>query len=442
MQCEQAQELLVAYARGELPESQAADLEEHLDTCPSCRWSADAARRTVAILQQSAEPDIVELVNEILGTAIDRRASDIHVEPGRDEVVVRLRIDGVLHELRKLPKSSHRALTARIQTMGFADPFEARTPQFARIQVARQDREYDMRVTLLPAYWGHRITMRILDKGSVDLTGLDSIGLFEENLAALRDLLHRPTGLVVFAGPAGAGLTTTMYACLAEVNSPRISVLTVEDPVEYVLEGTTQVSLDTKAGVDYPTALRAILASDPDVVMVGQLRDAPTTSAAVNLAITGHLVLGSFHSAASPSALMRLGEMDLERHMLAPSLLGIVSQRLVRKVCSSCAKAYKPPADEVAFLHHAGLTGIPDKLSKGTGCEQCRNTGYRGRTAIHEILMMTHELADALAQGRYTEELGAQAIARNMVHDGAVKALEGITTVAEVRRVTMPIGGM
>lgn len=439
MECEQADELLVAYVKGELPEDQVGELEAHIATCPTCRWNVDAARKTLGVLEQARQPDIFELVNGIIGEALDSGASDIHIEPQPDEVRVRIRIDGVLHEIRRYPKAAHAALVARLHVMGDTDPFEKRVPQFSRARVKHEDKECDLRLSVLPAVWGPSVTMRILP-GPGELLGLKRIEVSETNLALLMGLLRRPCGLIVFAGPAGSGRTTTMYACVDELNRSEgghgISIFTVEDPVQTLMEGITQMHLNHKMGLDYPAALRAVLRCDPDVVMVGELRDTATGTAILDLALTGHLTLAGFYANDAASAVARLLGVGLEPYMLGEALVGVVSQRLVRKVCQHCKTEYELPADEIAFLHECGVEEVPKRLWRGEGCKQCRETGYRGRTAIHEVLVVDEEMTRAIGDGRYTPEMGAGAIPTSLARDGAEKALEGITALAEVQRVT------
>ena len=436
MDCRQAEELMVAYARGELAQTEAAELEKHLRTCPACRWNADAARKTLDVLKQAAEPDIVALTSEIIGAAIAEGASDIHIEPRQQDASIRLRVDGVLRDIRTIPKSVYLALVARIHVMGDMDPFELRVPQQSRIHIRRDDRDYHIRVTGLPAYWGPRLTLRILPPSFQGESGLAEIGFSPPNLAALRELLRRPCGLIVLSGPIGAGAKTTAYACLQEVNREGISVFSVEDAVDVVLPGVTQVSLNRKMGLDYPAALRAVMRSDPDVVLVGELPDEPTAVAAADLALTGHLVLATLHAPDAAGAVRRLMDLGLQSHVLAGSLLATLSQRLVRRVCPECREEYDLPADEIAFLHQCGIEDVPKRLWRGAGCDYCRRTGYRGRTAIHEILVIDDALVAALADGSYAAGMGLRAIRRTIARDGAERALEGVTTVWEARRVT------
>jgi type II secretory ATPase GspE/PulE/Tfp pilus assembly ATPase PilB-like protein len=440
MDCKQAEGLLVAYARGELPAAQAAELEAHLGTCAACRWNADAARKTLDILKEAAEPDTVALVRDVFTAALKAGASDIHFEPGRDEARIRIRVDGVLRETKTVSMQAFPAVVARLHLMSEGDPFEKRVPQFGRIHLRHDERHCDLRVTLLPSTLGQRATVRILP-ADADAVTLDQMALSPEHLGTVRDLLRQPCGLIVLSGPAGSGKTTTAYACLKDIISPEISVFTVEDPVAMMIDGATQTHLNHRAGLEYPVALKTIMQADPDVVFVGETADMATGIAVCELALTGHLVLTCVHAADAATTVTRLLEMGLQPYTLAACLVGVVAQRLARKVCQSCTEEYDLPADEIAFLHHAGIADIPARLARGKGCDECRSTGYRGRVAIHEILVLDKELARAITEGRYTAEAGRAAVPVSLSRDGAEKALAGVTTVAEVRRVTSWIPG-
>jgi type II secretory ATPase GspE/PulE/Tfp pilus assembly ATPase PilB-like protein len=435
MDCKQAEALLVAYARGELSEDQVTELEGHLAECGHCQWNADAAKRTLDLLKESAEPDVVKLVTGDIQHAISSGASDIHFEPGRDGARVRLRVDGVLHEMRRIPTPSYPAVVARLHMMSECNPFELRVPQFGFIRVRYARLDHDLRVTFLPSTMGTRVTLRILP-ADAELVTLDQMGLSPEHLASVRSLLRQPNGLLVLAGPMGSGKTTTAYACLKDLVSPEIAVFTVEDPVAMKLDGATQMHLNHRQGLDYPFALKAVMQSDPDVIFVGEVRDAPTAAAACDLALTGHLVLTCMHADDAAMAVTRLVEVGMPPYTLAASLIGVVAQRLARKVCQNCKEEYESPADEIAFLHHAGIADVPERLWRGKGCDECRSTGYRGRVALDEILTIGKETARAIAEGRYTTEAGRSAIPTSLARDGADKAVAGTTTVAEARRVT------
>lgn len=434
MDCKTAADLLVAYARCELSAEQTAQLEKHLAECPACRWNAEAARKTVQLLTQAAEPDTVALATDLVTEAVKAGASDLHVIPQRDWVEVSLRVDGVLRPVRRLPRASHSALVGRFLTLSELNPFEYRRAQFSRLQVRIDDHDYHLRVTLLPTAWGPALSLRLLPE-PLEL-GLEGLGFSPANRDLMLKLLRQPCGLVVVSGPAGSGKTTTLYACLHELANPSISLLTVEESVAYMLEGVRQIIVDYTAGFDHATALRAAMQSDPDVIMVDFLRDQATATEAINLALSGHLVLAGLHAQDAPSAVQRLLSLGLDPTLVADSLIATTCQRLVRRICTGCRRERPSSAADQAFLREQGVSDIPKVLPGGSGCEACRGTGYRGRTTIAEILPMTPELIGAIADGGYTAEIGAAAMSQTMAQDGAQKALEAVTTVAEVSRVT------
>ncbi len=437
MQCLDVEERLVAYVKGELGESEAAGVEQHLASCPNCRWKADAARKTLDIMEAARRPDIVHLIEDILGAAIDSAASDIHFQPMREDIRVRFRIDGVLHDVRTISRAVYPAVVARLHVMGDSDPFEARVAQFSRLNTSHDGREYDLRVCVLPSITGQRVTLRILSSASREF-GLEAIEFSPSHLAKVRDLLRRPNGLILFAGPAGSGRTTTMYACLDEVNAPSVSVFTAESPVEMHVDGATQTPLNPSAGLDYPAVLRAFQRSDPDVVMVGELGDAPTGSAVLDLARTGHLVLAGFHAGDAYGAVARLLTLGLEPFMVSETLVGVVAQRLVRKVCDQCKAEYDVTPAEAEYLRALGIADPPVRLWHGAGCDRCHRTGYYGRTAIHEVLVVDDELGRAISASRLTADMVTRALPAGLARDGADKALQGVTDPAEVMRVTGP----
>ncbi len=440
MDCKQAEELMVAHARGELAGKQAKELEAHLSTCLRCRKQSEATARTLRILQGAETPEVCNMVEDVLIRAAEENASDIHLEPRSehgDNGVVRIRVDGVLRELLTV-EGSYGSLVARFQYMAGLDIGETKTPQTGRVHMRHKNRDIHGRFTFIPTQDGPRVTLR-LHESSLAPTSLEQVGMSGEDLEAAHALLASPCGIVVFSGPIGSGKTTTMCAALQELIHPGISVVSIEDPIRIRMNGVNQIGIDENAGLGWREAMRAVRDSDPDIIMVGDLSDEATMLGAGELAISGHLVLTQVHSADAPGALTRLVEMGMPPYLLADSILGVTGQRLIRCVCENCKEEYAPPSDEIDWLREAGIEEIPETLWRGAGCEQCRETGYRGRTAIYEVMKATPEVVSAIADGNYSPTVGEAAVERSLEFNGAQRALEGVTTVHEVRRVTHPV---
>jgi len=395
------------------------------------------------------ETKTVRLAHKIMQLAIGAKASDIHLEPNADDFLLRLRVDGVLQETRRLPSSTRESLTARFKTMAEMDINEKRLPQDGRIPVRHEDKDFDFRVAVIPSMYGEAITMRILARQDV-LIGLDKLGLAPEDLRQIRDLMHQPNGIVVATGPTGSGRTTLLYSCLRETADAEKKTLTVEDPVEFALPYTTQTQVNKRGGLTFPTVLRAFLRQDPDILLVGEMRDGETAQIAVEASLTGHLVLFPLHTGDAPSALLRLLDMGIEPYSISATVKGIVATRLVRRVCDGCKQPVdlsgEPTLGYIARLAAEGGYEIPDGavFVRGTGCEQCRGRGYRGRTGLYEVLTMTEALAEAVLRRAPVEELTELAVAggmRTLLADGIRKAVEGQTTIEEVMRVvTVSVG--
>ena len=386
------------------------------------------------------EAPIVRLVNQLVTRAAERRASDIHVEPGRDAVAIRYRIDGVLQPEMSVETQLRAALTTRIKIMAKLDIAERRLPQDGRIKTVVRGVEIDIRVSTLPTAFGESIVMRLLDRTRVDLL-LDRIGLAPAIHAGLRRLLERPNGVVLVTGPTGSGKTTTLYAALNQIERPGLKIFTVEDPIEYQIPGVSQVQVQPQIGLDFPRALRSILRQDPDIVMIGEIRDLDTARIAIQAALTGHLVLSTLHTNDAVSAVTRLVDIGVEPYLLGATVAGVMAQRLVRRLCHACARPH-PAAERIAA--DLGAPRVlcrpvdPAAIREAVGCESCRGTGYAGRLIVAELLELDDDLRAGLArdpQGRVLAGLAADKGHRGLFADGADKVAAGQTTLDEVLRV-------
>jgi type IV pilus assembly protein PilB len=384
------------------------------------------------------EATVIATVNTLIIDAIEAHASDIHLDNNVDEMLVRYRVDGVLSEIMSLPRDAARPLVSRLKLMADMDISERRLPDNGRISIRHQGRDYDIRVTTVPAIFGESAICRILDQSSV-LIGLDRLGLLRPMQQAFEKALHLPQGIIVVTGPAGSGRTTTLYSSLNLVNSPEKKICTIEDPVEYRLRNVMQVHVNRKAGLTTAVALRTFMRSDPDIIMVGDLRDLETAEACVNAAMTGHLVLTCMLPADAISVITRLTEMGLEPFLIGASLNAVLAQRLVRRVCQNCKTHYQPSPELLARLGRAtGVDLSEGHFVRGTACAECHQTGYRGRVAVFELLDVNDRLRALIAAPSTIEELRAAAIESGMttlLKDGVEKARQGITTPEEVLRV-------
>jgi type IV pilus assembly protein PilB len=389
------------------------------------------------------EAPIVRLATTIIQQAIKDKASDIHLEPGQRGVRVRYRIDGVLHETMQMPKYIQMPLTARYKIMSEMNIAERRVPQDGRIGVTYEGKPYDLRVSCLPNLFGEKIVMRILDKSSV-MIGLNKLGFTPEVQAQLMELAQQPNGMLLSTGPTGSGKTTTQYSLLNLLNSIEKNILTIEDPCEYQLGGVTQVQVNKKAGLDFARALRSFLRQDPDIIMVGEMRDLETASIAVESSLTGHLVLSTLHTNDAPSATIRLIDMGIEPFLISATVIGVLAQRLGRKICTNCKEFYEVPAIELKrFGFKMEDPGQMVQLARGKGCELCRNTGYKGRIGFYELMRMNAEIAEMVVRRAPLNDLKEASKANGMHElreDGLVKVLEGVTTPDEVMRVVFTAG--
>jgi len=378
---------------------------------------------------------VVKLVNTILGQAVESGASDVHVEPFESETRVRYRIDGVLFDMLTFPKHLHPPVSSRIKIMSGMDIAEKRHPQDGRILLRAAGRRIDIRVSSLPAIYGEKLVLRLLDQATA-MVGLEKLGLDPEEKVVLDKIIEVPYGIILVTGPTGSGKSTTLYSILQTLNSYDVNITTVEDPVEYTIAGVNQVQINEKAGLTFDTVLRSILRQDPDIILVGEMRDTETAQLAVRAALTGHLVLSTLHTNDAPSSIIRMVDMGIPSFLVSSSVVAVMAQRLVRKLCPSCKVPYELPQDVAESLGLDGFTTVYKPL----GCDECRGTGYRGRTAIFEIMPMTEEIRRAVMTGATSDDLRAMAIRQGMRTlrvSGAKKVKDGITSADEVLSVTL-----
>jgi type IV pilus assembly protein PilB len=403
----------------------------------------DAEDELSAMSAQATSADdapIVRYVNSLIEQAIMNRASDLHLEPTEDDMRVRYRIDGVLHEVDLVPTGDMAALTSRIKIMSGVDITERRLPQNGRITVTIRDRSVDLRTATLPTVWGEKIVLRVLDTGGIDLD-MNKLGFTQHNLDRFSGSFTKPHGMVLVTGPTGSGKSTTLYATLGKISKPEINVITVEDPVEYRLRGVNQVQVNAKAGLTFAAVLPAILRSDPDVVLIGEIRDSHTAQIAVEASLTGHLVLSTLHTNDAPGAVTRLTEMGIEPFLVGSSLDCVLAQRLARRLCDWCKEAYRPSEEELvgASWPFEDLV-VPDALYRPIGCRNCANTGYRGRIAIHEVMPISPEIESLTIRRASSNEIREVALDQGMYDlrsDGLAKASGGLTSLLEISRVAI-----
>jgi len=392
------------------------------------------------ILDQDAEAPIIQLVNLILSQAVRDRASDIHIEPFERSLKVRYRIDGVLHEVLSPPKALQPRITSRLKVMADLNIAETRLPQDGRIAIRVRNREIDIRVSVVPTAFGERLVLRLLDKSGALLT-LEDIGFEPELFPLYNRLIRRSHGIILVTGPTGSGKSTTLYATLLRLNSAEQNIITVEDPIEYQLNGVGQIQVNPKIDLTFANGLRSILRQDPDIIMVGEIRDRETAEIAIQSSLTGHLVFSTLHTNDAASAVTRLMDMGVEPFLISSSVLAMMAQRLVRLICTSCREPFEPDAETLAEL---GLTQAEvrqhgGQLFHGRGCEACRHTGYRGRTGIYEMLLIDDPVRNLVMQRENANTIKTTAVQRGMrtlLQAGARKVLAGRTTAEEVLRVT------
>jgi general secretion pathway protein E len=390
------------------------------------------------LLDAADDAPIIRLVNSLLQHAVKERASDVHLEPFEREIRVRFRIDDILYEpVRPLPRTLQAPIVSRIKIMGGLNIAEKRLPQDGRIRLKIAGRDYDVRLSTLPVAHGERVVMRLLPRTS-EMLNLEALGFDEDHLAAWQKLIARPNGIMLVTGPTGSGKTTTLYGALSRINTLDVNIITVEDPVEIQLPGIGQIEVNAKIGLTFANGLRSILRQDPDVVLVGEIRDLETAEIAIQASLTGHLVFSTLHTNDAPSAITRLVDMGVERFLVASSLVAVLAQRLVRVLCAACREAYEPTPEELAEL---GVRPPPRPITvyRPQSCDRCNFTGYRGRLGIFELMLIDDAIRELIAQNVDAKRIKRQAVAsgmRTLRVDGARKVLRGITSIAEVLRAT------
>ncbi len=388
-----------------------------------------------ALRKLSDDAPVVRLVNVIILQAIRQRASDIHIEPEETRVRVRYRIDGTLYVAMTPPRGIHNAIISRVKIMAEMDIAERRLPQDGRIQLKVENKEIDLRVSTIPTVFGEKVVMRILDK-STTVVGIEKVGLLAENRLRFESMLTKPYGIILLTGPTGSGKTTTLYTILNKLNSTESNIITVEDPVEYQMAGINQVQVNNKAGLTFANGLRSFLRQDPDIIMVGEIRDEETARIAIHAALTGHLVLSTLHTNDSAGAVTRLVDMGVEPFLVASSLVGVIAQRLIRVLCDKCKQPYTPPAEVLQRLGATAIEGDGEAtIHRPVGCDFCNKIGYRGRTGIFEIMVVDEVIKELITRRAPLTEIKAQALRTGMwslAEDGLEKIVLGVTSPEEI----------
>ncbi len=387
----------------------------------------------------ASEAPIIRLVNRLILNAVELQASDIHLEPFENEFKVRYRVDGVLHDVESPPKRFQAAIVSRVKIMAKLDIAERRLPQDGRIKLKVGDKEIDFRISTIPTLFGESLVMRILDRDTLVLD-LVKLGFPDDILPKYMDLIHQPYGMILVTGPTGSGKTTTLYTTLAMINKPENKIITLEDPVEYQMRGINQIQVNPKIGMRFASGLRSIVRQDPDIILVGEIRDTETAEIAIQSALTGHLLFSTLHTNDAPGAITRLLDMKVESFLLSSTLLGVLAQRLVRAICPQCKEEVRPDAKLIQAMELEAETLTGFRFYEGRGCEACRFTGYRGRVGIFEYLPVDDEIRRLINQHASTEIIKAQAKTqgvRFLRQDGWRKVRQGVTTVSEVLRVTL-----
>jgi len=417
---------------------QAQRVIQELDQDELGRELASAAARSEDLLDVAARAPVIKLVNSLLFEAVKRRASDVHVQPTEDRLMVRLRVDGVLYDVFEPPKALQEEVISRIKVMGGMNIAERRLAQDGRATVQVGDRVIDLRIATLPTSFGERAVIRLLDK-SARLYRLGELGMPPGVLEATRRLIHHDHGIILVTGPTGSGKSTTLYAALQEVNSKALNALTLEDPIEYRLEGISQTQVNERKGMTFAGGLRHVLRQDPDIIMVGEIRDGETARMAIQSALTGHLVLSTLHTNDAAGAVSRMLDLGVEPYLLASCLLGVLAQRLVRRVCVACREQYVPTSEDRQRWNLSDAEQFAPLLFRGAGCDACMDTGYRERIGVFELLTVTEPVRELILARAKSSTIKAEAAAHGMTTlrgDGLAKAADGVTTMDEVVRVT------
>ncbi len=412
--------------------SREARIKKALDDVQEDLSMVEATRELDELTGLAQEKGIVQLVNLLIENAVRDRASDIHVEPEEDLLRVRYRIDGILYDKEVIPVNMTPAVTSRIKLLANMNIAERRLPQDGRIRGFFAGKEIDIRVSTIPTVHGEGIVMRLLDRAAAFIS-LEEIGFDEELLGEYNQLIHRPYGMLLITGPTGSGKSTTLYASLDRINSPEKKIITIEEPVEYVMKGINQINVQPKIGLTFANGLRHIVRQDPDVIMVGEIRDLETAGIAIHAALTGHLLFSTLHTNDAPGAITRLMDMGVENYLVSSTLIGVMAQRLVRRICNHCRTEDRKNRELVQEF------GIDVPLYRGNGCEHCSNTGYMGRIAIFELLTINDEIREMIMDKATARELRQKAVQqgmRTLREDGLIKVKKGITTIDEVLRVT------
>jgi len=385
----------------------------------------------------ASDAPVVRLVNSVINGAASQGASDIHLEPQREDMRVRYRVDGMLYDQMIIPRGHQAAVVSRVKIMGRMNIAERRLPQDGRIALNVHGREYDLRVSSMPSIFGEKVVMRLLEKSSMRLP-FEGLGFLPEQQETFEWLLARPYGMILVTGPTGSGKSTTLYAALATINEPHRNIITIEDPVEYQLAGITQTEVNPKVGMTFARGLRTMVRQDPDIIMVGEIRDLETAEIAVQAALTGHLVFSTLHTNDAPGSLVRLGNMGVEAFLISSSVIGVLAQRLVRLICPSCRQFYTPSPEVLASLTNGHTLPADTMLARGAGCQECSYVGYRGRTAIYEVMKVSDAIQEMVLEHKSGPALREQARKegmKTMKESALEKAIQGLTTAEEILRV-------
>jgi type II secretory ATPase GspE/PulE/Tfp pilus assembly ATPase PilB-like protein len=439
MKCEEVRDELIAYARGELEEARKTAIEEHLVRCRDCTRELEGARKVMALTQMADTGSVQALAKEVISAALARRATDIHLERSKVGPRLRFRIDGVLQVQSEpaITLDQYEPLIARFKLMAEQNLSEKRVPQDGRIAMTQDGKNYDLRVSTFPYLHGESVVMRILDQSSV-LIGLNKLGLYPQTLAQIETIIARPDGMVICTGPTGAGKSTLLYSMLNKLNRREKMIMSIEDPVEYSMMGINQAQVNRRAGLTFATAMRAFMRQDPDIMMVGEIRDLETLEIAMQASLTGHLILTALHTPDATSALTRLLDIGIEPFVAAATVTGVIGQRLVRTVCPACRQPYQP---EEGLLKTLGFTAAarPKEFVRGTGCSECGGTGYQGRTGLFEVLTMNQALAQMIIDREPEAAFRARALELgplwSFAADARARIADGVTTAEEIDRV-------